>query len=198
MLLQACCVNGCVHKYCTTDCINFFAKISQTGAKISCRPPSLNCSASRSIIIYSFSLGAKQGIPRCRKKKLQLPHLWFFTIQIQYVCNMEAPVFGSARSACYFTRYIFFTRKQVGYRPSVLNPRRKIGYPVSGDSLSVHTAVTSHLGGPLRQVQLIVCSTLFGLQKTSFKSLVKLVTRGVREPHIRNRKRCIRFTARPD
>jgi hypothetical protein len=63
--------------------------------------------ARKSAVLLLFSLGADVQI-QCCQEKVQIPHLCIFSTQIQYKCNMEAPVFESAHTSCYFTRYFFF------------------------------------------------------------------------------------------
>jgi hypothetical protein len=111
---------------------------------------------------------------------------------------MEAPVFGSARSACYFTRYGFFNGKKVVLQARRTNThveKQATLYPVI---LSLYTRVNSHLGGPLRQDQLMCSSAPGVLQDLSYKPLVNRVSWGVMESPILNGKQRIRFTARPD
>jgi hypothetical protein len=83
-------------------------------------------------------------------------------------------------------------------RLSILRARRKTGYIVARLGLCVPTHVSLHLGGPLRQDQLMCSSTAGVQQDPSYKSLVNFASRGVMESHISDRHHRIRFTARPD
>jgi hypothetical protein len=53
----------------------------------------------------------KWGHLVARGKTAATTFVCFNNYRIQYKRNKEAPVFESARSACYFTRYSFFTGK---------------------------------------------------------------------------------------
>jgi hypothetical protein len=141
----------------------------------------------RTYSTYRLVWAQKWGYVVAGGGELQPPRLCVFSIQIQYVYNMEAPVFGSCMRIVLFhsIRFLLVNRLATGapYCAHVEN--------ASNGVLVLHLCVQAHhvtlhlrtpeTGDPKdRTNQSVVVRTLGILQDMSVKPLVNRVSRGVR------------------